>query len=122
MRIAIQILAILAIAALLAPDLRWAFPTAPAEACACPPQACMCAGHHHASGHPEMCAMANGGRCGISAPDDYLSSTLGMMIYMPIVHTWSNPVVQSFFDSRNAANQPLPSHARIPDQPPRPRA
>ena len=121
MRIAVQILAILAIFALLAPDLRWARPTAAtdaAETCSCPPNACRCPGHRHVNGHHDCCAMADGG-CGVHAPDTYFISTLAMMIYMPAAHVWRAPAMPSAFDSASARLALLPSHGRIPDQPPR---
>jgi hypothetical protein len=119
MRTAAKILAILAICALLAPELRWASPTAAAETCSCPPNACMCPGHHHAGGHREMCAMANGGRCGVHPPDNYLASTLNSLVYMPTEHVWWAPAIRATFDCAKARLTLLPSHARIPDQPPR---
>lgn len=54
---------------LLAPTGRWFQAAARGQACACVPAACACEGHEHASGHSPMCAMANGGRCGIRSTD-----------------------------------------------------
>ena len=92
MRLAIRFLAILTIAALLAPGVRWASLRGPVEACACPPVACMCPRHHHAFGHTPICIMANGGQCGVDSHDSYLSSLLSTLIYVPTEHHWWNPV------------------------------
>jgi hypothetical protein len=119
MRIAIRFLAILTIAALLAPAVRWASLGAQAEACACPPAACMCAGHHHASGNTPICCMGNGGRCGMGSQDSYLSSALSTLVYMPTEHRWSNPLAPRSFGHNISDINLLPSHARIPEQPPR---
>jgi hypothetical protein len=119
MRIAIRFLALLTIAALLAPSVRWASLRAPAEACACPPGACMCAGHHHALGHITICSMANGGRCGVESPESFLSSLLSTLIYVPTEHPWTNPLAPWSFGRDTLDSSLLPSHARIPDQPPR---
>ena len=101
MRIAIRFLAILTIAALLAPGVRWASLRAPVEACACPPAACMCAGHHHAFGHIPICCMGNGGQCGLESHDSYLSSLLSTLIYVPTEHPWSNPLAALELRSRH---------------------
>ena len=119
MRINIRFLAILTIAALLAPGVRWASLRAPTEACACPPAACMCPGHHHALGHTAMCGMANGGQCGVGSQDSYLSSILSTLIYVPTEHPWANPLAPWSAGYKTSELNPLPSHARIPDQPPR---
>ena len=120
MRIAIRFLAILTIAALLAPGMRWASLRAPVEACTCAPGACMCAGHHHASGHTPICGMANGGQCGLVSPDTYLNALLSTLIYAPTEHPWRNPPTSWSFGRDPAEVNPLPSHVRIPEQPPRP--
>ena len=96
MRIAIRFLAILTIAALLAPGMRWASLRAPVEACTCAPGACMCAGHHHASGHTPICGMANGGQCGLVSPDTYLNALLSTLIYAPTEHPWESAYVLEF--------------------------
>jgi len=119
MRIATRFLAILTIAALLAPGVRWASLRAPVEACACPPAACMCAGHHHALGHAAMCGMANGGQCGWESHDSYWSSLLSTLVYVPAEHAWSNPVAPWSFGHATSDLSLLPSHARIPEHPPR---
>src|ERR1035437_2900117 len=119
MRIATRLLAVLTIAALLAPGARWASLGALAEACACPPAACMCAGHQHASRHLQICSMGNGGRCGIGSQESYLSSVLSILVYMPIEHRWSNPLAPWSFGHAVSDISLLPSHARIPEQPPR---
>jgi hypothetical protein len=119
MRIATRFLAILTIAALLAPGVRWASLRAQTEACACPPAACMCAGHHHASGHTPICCMGKGGRCGLGSQDSYLASLLSTLIYVPTEHHWLNPIVPSSFGHDTSDMNLLPSHARIPEQPPR---
>jgi len=119
MRIAIRFLAVLIIATLVAPSVRWDSVRAPVEACACPPAACMCAGHHHVFGHTSICNMANGGQCGLESPDSYLSSLLSTLIYVPTEYTWSNPAVPWSFDHHASDLTLLPAHGRIPEQPPR---
>lgn len=119
MRTAIRFLAILTIAALLAPGVRWASLRTPVEACSCPPGACMCAGHHHALGRATMCGMANGGQCGLESPDSYLSSLLSSLIYVPTEHPWANPLAPRSCGHETSSLNLLPSHARIPEQPPR---
>jgi hypothetical protein len=119
MRVAVHILAVLTIAALLAPSVRWASLGAGAETCACPPSACTCPGHHHSSGKTAICCMGRGGRCGIGTQDSYLSSVLSTLVYMPTEHPWWNPTSPWSCGSDPLAASPLPSHARIPDQPPR---
>jgi len=119
MRIAIRFLVILTIAALLAPGVRWAFLRAPGEVCACPPAACMCAGHHHAHGHAAMCGMAGGGQCGLQSHDNYLSSLHSTLIYVPTEHPWWNPLAPWSFGHNTSDTNLLPSHVRIPEQPPR---
>jgi hypothetical protein len=119
MRIAIRFLAILTIAALLAPGVRWASLRAPVEACACPPGACMCACHHRAFGRTPICCMANGGQCGLESHDSYLASLLSTLIYVPTEHPWSNPPATWSLGRDTADLSLLPSHARIPEQPPR---
>jgi hypothetical protein len=114
MRTAIRLLAILTIAALLAPDVRWASVRTSAEACTCPPAACRCAGHHHGLG---ICCM--GGQCGLESPDSYLASILSTLIYVPAEHHWVNPLAPWSFGIYASALSILPSHARIPELPPR---
>ena|ERR1022692_589251 len=119
MRIATRLLAVLSIAALLAPGARWASLGAQAEACACPPAACMCAGHQHGSGHLQICSMGNGGRCGIGSQESYLSSVLNTLAYMPTEHRWPNPLAPWSVGQIVSDISILPAHARIPEQPPR---
>jgi len=119
MRTALRFLAILTIAALLAPGVRWASLRAPVEACACPPAACMCAGHHHALGHASMCGMAHGGQCGLESHDNYLSSVLNTLIYVPTEHPWANPLAPGILSHDTSDISLLSSHIRIPEQPPR---
>jgi hypothetical protein len=119
MRIATRFLAILTIVALLAPGVRWASLRVQTEACACPPAACRCAGHHHASGNTPICSMGNGGRCGLGSQDSYLASLLSTLIYVPTEHPWSNPLASGSFGRDTSNSNLLPSHARIPKQPPR---
>jgi hypothetical protein len=119
MRIAIRFLAILTIAALLAPGVRWASLRAPMEACSCPPGACTCPGHHHAFGRTPICGLANGGQCGLESHDSYLVSLLSTLIYVPTEHHWSSPLAPWSFGHNITDLSLLPSHARIPEQPPR---
>jgi len=116
MRTAIRFLALLAIAALLAPGVRWASLRAPMEACSCSPGACMCAGHHHASG---SCCMGKGTQCGWGSADSYLASILSTLIYVPTEHHWVNPLAPWRFGHDTSDLSLLPSHVRIPEQPPR---
>jgi hypothetical protein len=120
MHIAIRFLAILTIAALLAPGVRWASLRAPGDACACPPAACRCAGHRHALGQIPSCCMGKGGQCGLNPQDGYLSSILSTLIYVPTEHPWWNPVAPWGFGHNTPDLNLLPSHVRIPEQPPRP--
>jgi hypothetical protein len=120
MRIAIRFLAILTIAALVAPGMRWASLRASVEACACAPAACTCVGHHHTLGRTPICCMVNGGKCGLESHDSYLSSILSTLIYVPTEHPWSKPLAPWSFGRYIADLSLLPSHARIPEQPPRP--
>lgn len=119
MRTAIQCLAILTIAALVAPSVRWASLRSPGEACACPPDACMCVTRQHASGHMRSCCMGKGGHCGLESHDAYVNSVLGSLIYVPTEHPWSNPLTSRNFADGTLDLSVLPSHARIPEQPPR---
>jgi hypothetical protein len=119
MRIAIRFLAVLTIAALLAPSVRWASIGDAAEVCTCPPGACMCPGHHHLAGHTPLCCMGHGGQCGFESQDSYLASILGTLIYMPAEYLWSNPLAPWSCGYETPELNLLPSHARIPEQPPR---
>ena len=119
MRIAIRFLAVLTIAALLAPGVRWASLHGAVEACTCPPAACMCPGHHHAPGQNSKCCMAKGGGCGLVSHDNYLSSLLGTLIYVPTEHPWSIPTAPWSLGHQTSDLNLLPSHVRIPEQPPR---
>ena len=120
MRIANRLLAIMTIAALLAPGMRWASLRTPVEACACAPGACTCVGHHHTLGHTPICCMVNGGKCGLESHDSYLSSILSILIYVPTEHPWLNPTASWSFGHNITDLSLLPSHDRVPDQPPRP--
>ena len=117
MRTAIQIVAVLAMASLLAPTVRWASLGGPLESCACPPDACMCEGHHH--GHMHTCCMGKGGQCGWQAPDTYLSSVLSTLIFLTAGHTWQSPLAASVYGACYISLHLLPSHERIPELPPR---
>ena len=119
MRNAIRFLAILTIAALVTPSVRWASLRAPVEACACPPGACMCPGHHHAFGHTPTCCMGLGGQCGLESNHSYLSSILSTWIFVPTEYPWSNPFAPWSFGHDTSDLSLLPSHVRIPEQPPR---
>ena len=121
MRTAVRFLAVLTLAALLAPSVRWTSLRAPLQACACPPQACHCPGHHHDSGKAPRCCMANGGHCGLESPDSFLASILSTLIYVPSEHPWWDPLATLGFGCAASGSHLLPSHARIPEQPPRPR-
>lgn len=113
MRIAARVLAILTIAALLAPAIRWASPQEATEACRCLPGACACSGHHHALG------CCNGGQCGVESPDAYLAALLSTLTYVPTEHPWWNPLAFWTWAYSITGLDLLPSHARIPEQPPR---
>lgn len=121
MRITIRLLAILTMVALLAPSTRWASLRSPAEecACSCPPGACRCAGHHHPPGHLPGCCAGKGGKCGMDSQDNYLASILSTLIYAPTEHPWWNPLAPWSCDHDNSHLSLLPSHVRIPEQPPR---
>ena len=120
MRTTLQFLAVLTIAALLAPTARWASLRVQAQACACPPTVCACSGHQHTSGHASSCSMKDGGRCGIGSQDAYLSAALTTLTYMPTEFRWANPPAPWSINHAASGISLLPSHARIPDQPPRP--
>ena len=119
MRIASPLLAILTIAALLAPVVYWASSPVGINDCACPPVACMCPGHQHAMGHRGKCAMANGGQCGLHSSDYVLSSLLTSLTYIPSEHRF--PILQERWGFGYELSNPSlqPSHAQPPDQPPR---
>jgi len=119
MRVAIRFLAILTLAALLAPSVRWASLHASGDECACPPAACTCAFHHHAAGHDGSCSMANRGKCGMNSHDSLLNSLLGSLVYVPIEHHWNGPAPSGRFGRKQQEVSLLPSHLRIPEQPPR---
>lgn len=119
MRTALRFLAVLTLAALVAPSVRWASLRTPVETCACPPAACMCSGHHHAVGHAAMCGMANGGQCGLESHDNYLGSLLSTLIYVPTEHPWANPLAPRICRHDTSDISLLSSHVRIPEQPPR---
>ena len=119
MRTAIRFLAIVTIAALLVPAMRWASLRGPMEACACPPAACMCKNHSHAFGSVPSCCKGKGGQCGLESHDSYLSSILSTLIYVPTEHHWANPLAPWSFGFHTSSLSLLPSHVRIPEQPPR---
>ena len=114
MRTAIRLLAVFTIGALLAPTARWASVRVQTEACACPPAACMCSGHRHTPGHTPACNMKDGGRCGIGSQDDYLSSALTTLNYMPTEYHWANPPAPWRFNHNLPDAIPLPSHSGFP--------
>lgn len=76
----------------------------------------MCTGHHHIMG---ACCMGKGSHCGLGSQDDYLNSLLSMSAYIPTVHHWASPWSPTLFGPDSSVQDLLPSHARIPDQPPR---
>lgn len=120
MRVATRFLAILTIAALLAPGVRWASLQGGMDASACAPAVCMCPFHHGTSGQPMSCCMGKGAKCGMGSQDSYLSSLLSTFIYVPTEHPWANPLAPSSFSHNTSDLSLLPSHAKIPEQPPRP--
>jgi hypothetical protein len=63
--------------------------------------------------------MGNGGQCGLESRDSYLSSILNTLIYVPTEHPWWNPLAARCFGQSTADFRLLPSHERIPRQPPR---
>jgi hypothetical protein len=65
------------------------------------------------------CCMGKGGQCGLHAPDSYLSSILSTLIYVLIEHQWADPLVPWSFGHDASGLSLLPSHVRIPEQPPR---
>ncbi len=119
MRMTGRLLAILTIAALLAPGVRWVSTHVGVEACACPPTACMCPGHHHTFGHTSMCGMANGGQCGMTSHDDFINSLLSSLIYLPTRHRVPDASALWFTSILSPHLSLLPSHARPLDEPPR---
>ncbi len=119
MRTSARFLTILTMAALLAPSVRWTSPNFTADACGCPAGACMCVGHHNGSGRLPACCMGTGGQCGMQSPDSYISAILSTLTYVPTEHPWWNPIAAWSFCYDASDSSLLPSHARIPDQPPR---
>ena len=119
MRTFARLLAILTMAALLAPSVRWTSPKATADACGCPPGACMCEGHRHGAGRLPACCMGTGGQCGVQSPDSYISAILSTLTYVPTEHPWWDPIAAWSLCYDAPHSSLLPSHARIPDQPPR---
>ena len=119
MRTATRFLAILTLAALLAPSVRWASLRISLDDCACPTGACMCATHHQAHGHIPSCCQGKGGQCGMESHDSYLSSILSTLIYVPTEHLWWNPLAPWSFGRDASDISLLPPHTRIPEQPPR---
>jgi hypothetical protein len=80
----------------------------------------MCAFHHQASGHLPMCCRGKVSQCGLGSHDSYLASLLSSSIYVPTEHPWSNPPATWSFGHDTPELSLLPSHVRIPEQPPRP--
>jgi len=119
MRTLPRYLAILTLATLLAPSVRWTSPQASADACGCPPGACMCPAHQHSSGRLPACCLGTGGRCGIQSPASYIATILSTLTYVPTEHPWWNPIAAWSLRDDASGLSLLPSHARIPDQPPR---
>ena len=119
MRSFARFLAILTMAALLAPSVRWTSPYATADACGCPPGACMCVGHQHGSGRLPSCCMGTSAPCGMQSPDSYISSIVSSLSYLATEHTWRIPIAVWGYCRHAADLSLLPSHARVPDQPPR---
>lgn len=117
MRIAVRLLAILILCALLAPEVRWAAVGTPVDSCTCPPNACMCPHHHHHLGQLPICCMGKG--CGLDSPDGFLASLLSVSTYVPAEYHWSDPLQPMIGVHEGADLSLLPSHARIPEQPPR---
>ncbi len=111
-----RILNVLMIAALLTPLTPWAFLRAQGDTCACPPAACRCAGHDHGKA---SCCMGKGGLCGLNSQDSFLASILSTLIYVPTEHNWADPLMSARFDLTASELSLLPSHGRIPEQPPR---
>ncbi|MGO8786423.1 MAG: hypothetical protein ACLQVL_03440 [Terriglobia bacterium] len=120
MRSAIRFLAILTIAALVAPSVRWASLRSPVEACTCLPGACMCASHHHGLGRTPTCGMGKGGPCGLESHDAYVNSLLSNSIYVLTEYVWSAALPQWSFGQDTSDANLLPAHVRLPEQPPRP--
>jgi hypothetical protein len=112
-----RFLAVVSIAALLAPGVRWIAPAGPADTCACPPAVCVCIGHHHVPG--KLCCMGKSGRCGLGSQDDYVNSLLRTLIFMPAEHHGWGPTLPWIYSSSVTELAVLPSHARIPELPPR---
>jgi len=119
MRTVLQLLAILTIAALLAPTARWAAAGSEVKECACPPSACTCPTHQHTSGQAQSCSMEKSASCGIGSQVNYLDSTLTTLVYLPTEHRWANPPAPWNLRQEASSTSLLPSHARIPEQPPR---
>jgi hypothetical protein len=63
--------------------------------------------------------MGKGGQCGLESHDSYLASFLSTLNYVPTEHHWSNPVAPWSFGHYTSDLSLLPSHAQIPEQPPR---
>ena len=118
MRAVTRFLSIITIAALLAPGFRWASPSGNADVCACPPVACMCVGGHHARG--QICCAGKRVPCGFHSHDSSLNSILSTLIYVATEYAWWNPLTSSTRGVETSQLNLLPSHAQIPDQPPRP--
>lgn len=119
MRLAGRLLAILTLAALLAPEARWIPIRAGGEACPCSPGACTCACNTRASGHTPSCCAGKGCKCGLESHNSYLSSLLGNLIYVPTERPWWNPLPPWSFGHDTSDSSLLPSHERVPEQPPR---
>ncbi len=63
--------------------------------------------------------MGKGGLCGLYSRDSFLTSALSTLIYLPTELNWVNPFMLLRFDPAAPELSLLPSHVRIPKQPPR---
>ena len=115
-----RLLAVVTIAALLAPGARWAFVPAGAADCACPRQFCHCPGHHDADGHAAMCHMTHGSPCGVDSHDSVLTSLVNTLTYLPTEHAFGSDLVPRGFNHDATRADLAPSHSRRLDPPPRP--
>jgi hypothetical protein len=113
------ILAIFLAVLLLAPSLRWATMSAPLESCACPPAACSCEGHLHTTGHAPMCAMANGGKCGIESRDAQLATLYSQLVYVPVELPGELSLAAVPFHRVDSRSLQLFGYFRAPEPPPR---
>jgi len=65
--------------------------------------------------------MGKSGRCGLISSDSYLATVLSTMVYVPTENAWGDRLVALGFGGTTSRLSLLPSHARIPDHPPRTR-